>query len=265
MTRRVTDYRELQAIARERTPRIALILGSGLSDLADQLEDAVELPFGNVPGLDVSSVPGHRGVLLLGRWAGVPVVVFAGRLHYYEGQPWRRVVQPIHIAHDLGASILIATNAAGGIRDDLQPGDLLAIRAHIDCTRENWWREYAACGLATAESPANAKPQAAYSGRLLNLLPLPTGVYAQLPGPCYETPAEIRALRMCGVDAVGMSTAREIETAFQLGMECAAISCITNKAAGLGGGAIQHEEVLAVGRRMKEKIIRVLETLVRSA
>ncbi len=260
MTRRLADYPELQSLARDRTPRIALILGSGLSDLADQLEDAVELSFGNVPGLDASSVPGHRGVLLLGRWVGVPIVVFAGRLHNYEGQPWRRVVQPIHIAHDLGASILIATNAAGGIRDDLRPGDLLAIRAHVDCTRENWWRDHAAaCGVA------NAKPQAMYTPRLLDLLPLPTGVYAQLPGPCYETPAEIRALRACGVDAVGMSTAREIETACKLGMECAAISCITNKAAGLGDGVISHSEVLEVGRRVQGNMIGVLEAFIKRA
>ena len=257
MTRQLRDYPELQSIAHDRQPRIALILGSGLGDLADRLDDAIELPFGNVPGLDGSTVPGHRGVLSLGTWAGVPVLVFAGRLHYYEGHAWRRVVQPIHIAHELGASILVATNAAGGIRDDLQPGDLMAIRAHLDCTRENWW--HPACGLAPAES------HAAYSARLLDLLLLPRGVYAQLTGPCYETPAEIRALRACDVDAIGMSTGREIETACKLGMECAAISCITNKAAGLGGGAIHHDEVLEVGQRVKEKLVGVLEAFIERA
>src|SRR5690348_5588183 len=127
MTSRITQYRELQPIVRERRPRIALILGSGLGDLADRLDDVVELPFGSIAGMDTPSVGGHRGVLLLGNWSSVPVLVFAGRLHYYEGHPWRTVVQPIHIAHELGATILIATNAAGGIRDDLQPGDLMAI------------------------------------------------------------------------------------------------------------------------------------------
>jgi len=155
-------------------------------------------------------------------------------------------------AHELGASILLTTSAAGGIRDDLQPGDLLAIRAHVDCTRECWWRDLALPRV----SP--------YSPRLLELLPLPTGVYAQLIGPCYETPAEIRALRSCGVDAVGMSTAREIDTAHTLGMECAAISCITNKAAGLGSGPISHEEVLDTGRRARARIIRVLDAFVRA-
>jgi purine-nucleoside phosphorylase len=194
----------------------------------------------------------------------VRVLVFAGRLHYYEGHPWRRVVQPVQIAHELGASILIATNAAGGIRDDLRPGDLMALCGHIDGTRENWWQRSAACGVA-GSGHGVATPQAAYSSRLLDLLALPRGIYAQLTGPSYETPAEIRALRTMGADAVGMSTGREIEAAHTLGMECAAISCITNKAAGLGSGAIHHGEVLETGRRVKEKLIGVLELLIRSA
>jgi purine-nucleoside phosphorylase len=262
MKQRITTYADLQAIARERLPRVALVLGSGLSDLANRLGDVVELPFGSIAGMDVASVPGHRGVLLLGTWAGVPVLVFAGRLHNYEGHAWPRVVQPIHIARELGASILIATNAAGGIRDDLQPGDLMAIRGHLDCTREHWWRD-PDCGLALAGTTASAKPQAEYSSRLLNLLPLPMGVYAELTGPSYETPAEIRALRTCGVDAVGMSTTREIQTGIALGMECVGISCITNKAAGLGGGPIHHGEVLEVGRRVREKMVELLEALIK--
>src|SRR5256885_397159 len=108
MSRQIRDLAELQSIVRDRPPRIALILGSGLSDLADQLDDAVELPFGRIAGMELAGVPGHRGVLRYGSWSGVPVLVFAGRLHYYEGHPWRTVVQPIHIAHALGASILIA-------------------------------------------------------------------------------------------------------------------------------------------------------------
>ena len=259
MTRRITEFSELQSLATEHPPRVALILGSGLSDLADRLEDAVELPFGKGPGMETSGVAGHRGALLLGRWANVRVLVFAGRLHYYEGHAWRRVVEPIHIARALGATILVATNAAGGIRADLTPGDLLALRGHLDCTRENWWRAIAAPG-----DPC-AKPQASYSSRLLALLPLPTGIYAQLTGPSYETPAEIRALRAMGADAVGMSTGREIEAGFALGMECAAVSCITNKAAGLGNGAIHHGEVLETGQRVKQKLIGVLETFIQRA
>jgi purine-nucleoside phosphorylase len=249
MTRRITEFAELQALVADRQPGIALVLGSGLGDLADRLEDAVELPFGAL-GLQTTSVPGHRGMLLLGGWAGVAVLVFAGRLHYYEGHPWRTVVQPIHIARSLGVSILMTTNAAGGIRADLHPGDLMAIHGHLDCTREHWWR-------------TSATPQAAeYSPRLLDLLPLPTGVYAQLTGPSYETPAEIRALESCGVDAVGMSTAREIQAGHDLGMECAAISCITNQAAGLGAEPISHAEVVEVGRRVREKMLTLLDAFI---
>ncbi|MBI3822243.1 MAG: purine-nucleoside phosphorylase [Planctomycetes bacterium] len=260
MTRCITQYLELQALVRSRKPRIALVLGSGLGDVADRLDDAVELPFGSIAGMQTPSVAGHRGILLLGSWADVPVLVFAGRLHFYEGHPWRSVVQPIYIAHELGASILITTNAAGGIRDDLQPGALMAIRAHVDCTRDRWWRDpSAACGVAGAP----ATPQATvYSARLLEMLPLPTGVYAQMTGPSYETPAEIRALRSCGIDAVGMSTAREIQTAHDLGMECAAIACITNKAAGLGEATISHEEVLATGHTAREKMVCFLDAFV---
>jgi purine-nucleoside phosphorylase len=254
MTRRLHEYPELQASARERQPRLALILGSGLNDVADRLEDAAELPFTHVPGLETAGVPGHRGAVVLGTWAGVPVLAFAGRLHYYEGHPWRRIVQPIHLAHGLGASILLATNAAGGIHEDLQPGDLMAIHAHVDWTRPHGWRE-----------PAK---QLFYSERLLRLLQqaaaesamvVKTGSYAQLTGPCYETPAEIRALKACSADAVGMSTGREIQTGHELGMECAAISCITNKAAGLGGGTIHHQEVIERGRQSKDRLTRLLE------
>ena len=235
-----------------------MILGSGLGDLADRLEESVELPFAAIAGLSATGVPGHRGVLLLGMWARVPVLVFAGRLHYYEGQPWRTVVQPIHIARELGALTFVTTNAAGGIRNDLQPGDLMAISAHVDCTRENWWHE-------SASPERKRRGMDRYSTRLLDLLQLPTGVYAQVTGPCYETPAEIRALRACGVDSVGMSTAREIETAHRLGMECAAISCITNKAAGLGTGPIHHDEVVEAGGRMKERLHCVLGAFITSA
>lgn len=269
MTRPISDFAELQSIVRDRPPKIALILGSGLSDLADHLEDAVELTYGKVPGMHSSSVAGHRGILLLGRWAKAPVVVFAGRLHYYEGHAWRDVVQPVHIARELGASILIATNAAGGIRDDLQPGDLMALCGHLDCTRANWWQNALTplrVGGARGEGGVPQRESGEfYSIRLQELMALPRGVYAQLTGPSYETPAEIRALRTLGADAVGMSTGREIEVGHALGMECAAISCITNKASGLASGAIHHGEVLETGRMVREKMLSLLEAFISQA
>ncbi|MSU79882.1 MAG: purine-nucleoside phosphorylase [Gemmataceae bacterium] len=259
MNHQLRDYAEMTLAARGLSPRVALVLGSGLNDVADRLTDAVELPFGSVPDMGASSVPGHRGVLLLGRWVGVPVLVFAGRLHYYEGYPWRRVVQPIHIAHELGASILMATNAAGGIRADLAPGDLMAITGHIDATRPNWWQT-----LAVSNSPYAASLRDILHAAATSLgFSLPVGVYAQLTGPNYETPAEIRAFRTMGADAVGMSTGREIEIAAALGMECAALSCITNKAAGLGEGPIHHAEVIEAGQRVKARLIALLEAVLK--
>ncbi len=235
-------------------PRVALILGSGLGHLADRLTDAIALPFREVPELESPSIPGHRGALLLGEWAGQAVLMFAGRLHGYEGHPWRRVVQPVRIARELGAEVLLVTNAAGGIRADLEPGDLMILRDHIDWTRPDGWRQ-----------PARPSPYCAATHRALEQAAsrlgwtLATGVYAQVTGPCYETPAEIRALRSCGADAVGMSTGREVQTGCELGMACAALSCITNKAAGLSAGPIHHEEVLTTAATQRERLAQLVE------
>lgn len=248
------DYLHFCDAARRRRPRIALILGSGLGHLADRLTDAIELPFGQVPELEAPSIPGHRGAVLLGEWAGQAVLIFAGRLHAYEGHPWRRVAQPVRIARELGAETLLVTNAAGGIRADLSPGNLMAIHDHIEWTRPDCWRQ-----------PPRPSP---YSPRLVEQLrqaalrlgfPLPSGVYAQVTGPSYETPAEIRALRAWGADAVGMSTAREVQAGCDLGMTCAAVSCITNKAAGLSPGPINHEEVLATAAMQRERLAGLVE------
>jgi purine-nucleoside phosphorylase len=251
-------YNELLHAARRVPPRVALVLGSGLGGLAEHIRADAVLPYPEVPGLSAPSVDGHGGRLILGEWAGQRVLVFAGRLHRYEGHAWRRVVQPVHVAHELGAEMLILTNAAGGIRADLTPGTLLLLRDHIDATSAGWWR--CAAGI-------DARPPSPYSVTLFARLlaaarhagqELAAGLYAQVTGPCYETKAEIRALRACGADAVGMSTAREVEAAAKLGMRCAAISCITNRAAGLCDGPIQHEEVLDAGAKFAARLTPLL-------
>jgi purine-nucleoside phosphorylase len=252
------EYLQLQKAAGRLRPRLALILGSGLGGLTERVRRIGEVPFLHVPGLETqATVAGHRGSLLLGEWVQRPLLIFAGRLHGYEGYPWRQVVQPVHVARALGAEVLLTTNAAGGIRDDLVPGSLMVLRDHLDCTQPCWWRRRE----ATSPSP--------YAPRLRELLresgrrhgvTVPDGVYAQVTGPCYETPAEIRALRACGADAVGMSTAREIHAAAELGMNCAALSCITNRAAGLGDGPLCHDEVLATGRQQQQRLAELLET-----
>jgi purine-nucleoside phosphorylase len=239
-------FAALVEAARSFPPEVALVLGSGMSDVARSLAVWQSVSFGEVPGLSPASVAGHRGRLSLGDWAGKRALVFEGRLHHYEGHSWRDVLIPVQTAHALGAGLLLMTNAAGGIHDLLGAGSLMAIRDHIEWTRPYCWRQPGPGGVG----PPRVSP---YSARLLQLLldsgcelgtPLHQGTYAALTGPNYETPAEIRALKAWGADAVGMSTAREVQAGHDLGMECAAVSCVTNRAAGLGPGAINHGEVL---------------------
>jgi purine-nucleoside phosphorylase len=254
-------FSELARDARQEHPEVALILGSGLSDVARRIRQPRRVPFLQVPGLETTSVAGHNGFLTLGEWAGKRVLVFEGRLHYYEGHPWRRVAMPVHVARELGAGLLLVTNAAGGIHEALVPGSLMALSDHLDWTRPYCWRQ---------PGPGSLGPQrpSPYSARLLQCLGeaartldfnLPTGIYAQVTGPCYETPAEIRALRTCGADAVGMSTAREVQAAADLGLECAALSLITNRAAGLCDGPLYHDEVLTTAASQKDRLADLLE------
>jgi purine-nucleoside phosphorylase len=254
-------FAQLVQLAHEIPPAAAIVLGSGMGEAANRLSPLAETSFTDVPGLEATSVPGHVGRLILGDWAGRRVLLFQGRLHYYESGNGRTVTGPIHTARFLGARLLLLTNAAGGIRDDLAPGSLMAVSDHINWTRPYPWR-----------TPLRAGPP--YSSRLRELLQvaarkidtqLSEGVYAAVTGPCYETPAEIRALRVCGADAVGMSTAREIEAGFELGLECAAISLVTNRAAGLTASPICHTEVLeraaAAGARLADLIEQFLREL----
>jgi purine-nucleoside phosphorylase len=242
-------------------PLAAIVLGSGTNVVGDRVTVLHSTPFADVPNLGSTSVGGHRGRLTLGDWAGRRVLVFEGRLHYYEGHSWEAVVRPVQVARELGARVFLATNAAGGIHPTLEPGSLMPIRDHILWNVPRAW---------THPGPGALGPQrpSPYSTRLVEILieagralgmELLAGVYASLTGPCYETPAEIRALRTWGADAVGMSTAREIEAAAALGMECAGLSCITNKAAGLSAGPLDHKEVLANAAAQTERVAGLLE------
>jgi purine-nucleoside phosphorylase len=204
------------------------------------------LPFGEVPGLPVAHVPGHRGCLTLGTLGGVSVLVSEGRVHGYEGHPHDAVVRTTRLAAEWGVKVALFTNAAGGIRDDLRPGSLMPINSLL-----RW-------NVAT--------PQV-LSPRLLGLWArqgLWPGSYMMLSGPSYETPAEIVALRRTGSDAVGMSTVPEALEAAALGMEVGAISLITNKAAGLGG-SVDHAEVLGVAKASGERLAALLETVIAEA
>jgi purine-nucleoside phosphorylase len=246
-------------------PEIAVILGSGLGSAARRLHEACAVPFAEVPGLPAAAVAGHRGRLALGEWAGRAVLVFEGRVHFYEGYSWRDVIAPVRTAAFLGARALLLTNAAGGIRDDLVPGSLMAVCDHIEWTQPYCWRRPGPGALG----PSRPSP---YSLRLLGLLDeaavasgaaLRRGVYAMVTGPCYETPAEIRALRAWGADTVGMSTACEAQAGCDAGLECAAVSCITNRAAGLSAGPLGHEEVLTRAAAQSERLGDLLEEFLR--
>ena len=210
-----------------------MVLGSGLGAIGSHFRESASVSFAEIPGLVPPTVGGHSGRLALGDWDGTLALVFFGRLHFYEGRNWDAVTAPVRLAAEFGAKILVLTNAAGGIHPLLHPGSLMAIRGHIAILDGAGWKA--------------VRPASPYSERLVQNLEnanLRAGFYASLTGPSYETPAEIRALAEMGVDAVGMSTAREAEAAARMGMEVAAISCITNRAAGLADAPLDHGEVL---------------------
>jgi purine-nucleoside phosphorylase len=254
------------AVAAQASPPIAaLVFGSGMSDLGQRVQQVASISFNDLPALPATTIPGHRGLVKLGDWSGKRVLVFEGRLHYYEGHPWQTVILPVQIARSLGARVLLLTNAAGGIRDDLAPGCLLSVRDHIEWTAARAWLQPGPGALG----PPRPAP---YSPRLLGLMEqagkhldkhTTAGVYAAVTGPSYETPAEIRALKRWGADAVGMSTTREIQAGFDAGMECAAVSCITNRAAGLGAGPLDHQEVLATAVKLQSQLGDLLEAFLR--
>jgi purine-nucleoside phosphorylase len=253
------SFDTLREQVRQAPAATALVLGSGLGAAAQELCRSCSVPFAEVPGLAGPSVAGHAGRLSLGEWAGQRVLVFEGRLHFYEGHSWEDVVRPVRIAEALGARRLVVTNAAGGIHTALGPGSLMAIRDHMDWTRPSSWRPLAADRSTPRPSP--------YSQRLLGLvrqaaddlgIRLHVGTYAAVTGPCYETPAEIRALKLLGADAVGMSTAAEAQAAADAGMECAGLSCLTNRAAGLGPGPLQHDEVLSTAASLSGRLAELL-------
>lgn len=247
-------FTALQVACVQNPPRAVLVLGSGLGQVAHGACPELSVPFSDVPGLVAPSVEGHGGQLILGHWAGVRVLVFQGRLHRYEGHSWELVTRPMRVAAALGAKTSLFTNAAGGIRDDLVPGALMALDDHLDWTRPWPWRGEPRLspysprlreGLVRAAARADVR--------------LVVGTYAAVLGPSYETPAEIRALRSCRADAVGMSTTREAVAAVEAGLECAAVSCITNRAAGLSPHIITHEEVLATCARVRPGLMAIIQ------
>lgn len=242
------DY--IRSVLSDRTiPSVCIVLGSGLGPLSQMAEEAIEIPYKDIPGFPVSTAPGHKGSLIAGTLSGKPVFMMNGRFHYYEGYPMDTVSFYVRVMGRLGVKGLLLTNASGGINMDMKVPELVAITDHISFFAEPVLR-----GPNLAEFGTRFPDQChVYDPELTDILVngardlnirISRGVYAYSKGPQYETPAEIRALRVLGADCVGMSTVPEAVAASHMGIRVAAMSCITNMAAGISGNALSEREVL---------------------
>jgi purine-nucleoside phosphorylase len=251
------------------TPKIGLILGSGLGVLADEIESPVKIPYNEIPDFPISTVEGHAGQLVFGILEGVEVVAMQGRFHFYEGYGMDKVTFPVRVMKELGVDMLIVTNAAGGVNESFEAGDLMIISDHINFTGTN-----PLIGPNDAKfGPRFPDMSEAYTKELRNSakeiaarlnMNVKEGVYFGFSGPVYETPAEIRMVRTLGGDAVGMSTVPEVIVARHGGMKVLGISCITNMAAGILDQPLSHEEVIETTERVKANFLLYIKEIVKS-
>jgi purine-nucleoside phosphorylase len=247
-------------------PRVAVVLGSGLGGFAEELEDAHEIPYGEIPGWPVGTAVGHAGKLALGTVGGVPLAVMRGRAHLYEGLTASEVAFGVRVLGRLGVTTLVLTNACGGVREDLVPGQLVLVSDHINLqgaspligpNDDSLGQRFV--DMSDAYDPelrAAARDAAARLG-----FELAEGVYTAWLGPAFETPAEIRLTRAVGGDLVGMSTVPEVLAARHMGLRCLAISCVTNMAAGVLPEPIEHDKVLEVGASAQGRLTALLREL----
>jgi len=248
-------------------PVAAIILGSGLGALANQIKDGARVPFADIPGFPSATVAGHAGLFISGTLAGKPVLALAGRFHMYEGHAAALAAFPTRVLHALGARTLIVSNAAGGIRPTFAPGDLMLIRDHINFMFRN--PLIGPVDAGETRFPDMSSPYDPDLGALARdvarreQLALQEGVYCGLLGPTYETPAEVRMLSFIGADAVGMSTVPEVIVASALGMRALGVSCITNMACGLSTSPITHAEVIETTANAAAKFERLVTGIVR--
>lgn len=248
-------------------PTIGLVLGSGLGVLADEIENPVIIPYHEIPGFTVSTVVGHKGQLVIGGLQGKQVVAMQGRFHYYEGYGLDAVVFPIRVMKQLGVETIIVTNAAGGINESYEPGDLMLIADHLNMTFRNPLigpndDELGARFPDMSEAYSKALRAVAKEVAAEQGIRLREGIYVGLLGPSYETPAEIRMLRMLGGDAVGMSTVPEVIAAKHMRMNVLGISCISNMAAGILEQPLSHEEVMETTEKVKTQFLAVVNGIV---
>jgi len=248
-------------------PRIALVLGSGLGAFADEFSDATKIPYAKIPHFPRSTAIGHAGNLVIGKVGTVPVVGMQGRVHLYEGYSVKDVAFPIRVFARMGVQAVILTNAAGGIKREFVQGKLVVIKDHINLqganplSGPNDERFGVRFPDMTAAYDRRFREMAVGEGNRMGI-GMYEGVYAALPGPSYETPAEIRYLRAIGADLVGMSTVPEVLAARHSGIRVLGISCVTNAAAGILDQPLDHREVLETGERVKGQFIGLLKALI---
>lgn len=247
--------------------RVGLVLGSGLGAFADELEDAVAIPYEDIPGFARSTVEGHAGRLVAGRVGGVAVAAMQGRFHYYEGYTLEEVTFPVRVFKLLGAESLVLTNAAGGLNNTLKQGALMLINDHLNLLGASPLRgpndaRFGPRFPDLSEVYDRAFQETAVQEAHAMELELRRGIYAALHGPNYETPAEIRMLRALGADAVGMSTVPEAIVARHMSMRVLGISCITNMAAGVLDRPIDHAEVMETGESVRETFSELLRRVI---
>lgn len=262
------DYRKAADVVAERLgdfqPEVAMILGSGLGNMADLAENPIVIPYKEIPGFSVSTAPGHKGQLVFGTLAGKQVAVMQGRLHAYEGYTFEEVCFPLRVLRLLGCDKLVITNACGGVNFDFRVGDICLITDHIKFFMDSPLRgknldEFGtrfpdATHLYTPRLQEVARNVAKAQG-----MDLKEGVYMYFPGPSYETPAEIRAIRVLGADLVGMSTVPEVLAAGHAGMEVLGFSLVSNAAAGIVEGAtLSEQEVLDAAAAAKERFSQLI-------
>jgi len=247
-------------------PTVSVVLGSGLGAIEAELTDPIVVPFAELPGYPATSVTGHAGRYVVGRLGGGDVLLQCGRFHYYEGHPSEVVALPVRVAAALGVRAMLFTNAAGAIREDLGTGDLVLLSDHINFM----FRSPLIGGVLPGETRFPDMSEAydrAFRGLALDVaresgLDLRQGVYAAMLGPAYETPSEVRMLARLGADVVGMSTVPEVLVARGLGQRCLGLSVVTNKAAGMGGGPLSHQEVMEGGKTAGARVTQLLARLV---
>ncbi len=267
MLKESADY--IRNMAGDMKIDLAIVLGSGLGDIADEIQDATVIDYHDIPHFPVSTVPGHKGRLVIGSLEGHNVMCMQGRFHYYEGYSMADVVYPVRVMKILGIDSLFLTNAAGCVNRSWKPGDLMIIEDHIKLIADSPLR-----GLNPDElGPRFFDMSRAYDKTLIGVaeaeadklgINIRKGVYMLFTGPAFETPAEVRFARTAGADAVGMSTVPEAIAASHMGMHTLGISCLTNMAAGILDQPLNHEEVLETGERVKKDFSALVRGIVRN-